>query len=425
MNVSDTLAEWVRDARQRTLTLLADLSDEQLRGSPLPALNPLLWELGHAGWFHEKWVLRRDGTPSLRSDADSLYDPSVVSHSARWNLPLPSRDDTLTYIEKVQQRVLEQLSQGSTDVSFVALTVAHEDLRGESWLATRQTLGYAPPRLQPGNTDPDAGPLPDDAEVPGGTFSLGVAADAPLYCNNEKGVHPVELKSFAIARAPVTQGEFANFVDRGGYHRPQLWSLDGLRWRQATEATQPVYWKRTTGGAWTRREFDRWVPLEPHRPMMHVNWYEAEAYCRWVNRRLPTEAEWEVAATAEPDASGGLASGKRPFPWGATPPTPATVNADGLALGALDVATLPAGDSAFGCRQMLGNVWEWTASEFQPYPGFAPGPGGEGAASCFGTYKVLRGGGWASRVRILRPTWRGYHSPDRRDIWAGFRTCAL
>jgi iron(II)-dependent oxidoreductase len=425
MTAPETLASWVRDARLRTVSLLANLSDEQLAGSHLPILSPFLWIVGHLAWYQEKWVLRRGRQPSLRPDADALYDPNSVTHSQRWKLALPTRADTLAYADEVEQRVLQRVEQGldADDSYFVLLSVFHEDVHGEVLIAARQTLGYAAPRLS--SAVPDAaGPLPGDVAIPGGTFELGATPGVPFVFDNEKWAHAVEVKPFTIARAPVTQAEFQSFVDRGGYHRPQLWCDDGWRWRQAVDATQPVYWKRNIGGGWLRRDFDQWLPLEPHRPIHHVNWYEAEAYCRWVQRRLPTEAEWEVAAAAVPDGAGGLGPRKRLLPWGDQAPSPASANLDAALLGCTDAAALPAGDSAFGCRQMIGNVWEWTASDFLPYPGFAPDPCQDRSEPWFGSHKVLRGGCWMTRARLLRNTWRHYLTPDRRDVCAGFRTCA-
>jgi iron(II)-dependent oxidoreductase len=226
------------------------------------------------------------------------------------------------------------------------------------------------------------------------------------------------LAPFRIARAPVTAEQFAAFVEDGGYAREDLWSSAGWRWRQEEGATHPVYWRPVPGG-WERRDFDRWVALEPHHPVLHVSAYEAEAWCAWADRRLPTEAEWEMAAASEP---GGR--GRRRFPWGEATPTPARANLEGLAGGVLDVAALPEGDSAWGCRQMLGNVWEWTASDFRPYPGFVPDAYRDYSEPWFGTHRVLRGGCWRTRARLLRNTWRNFYTPDRRDVWAGFRTCA-
>ncbi len=237
--------------------------------------------------------------------------------------------------------------------------------------------------------------------------------------DNEKWAHPVELKPFAIARAPVTQAAFAGFVDEDGYAHAELWSGAGWCWRGSVGATHPLYWRRE-GGGWLRRDFDRWLPLEPHRPVIHVNWFEAEAYCNWAKRRLPTEAEWEAAAACDP----AVAAGKRRFPWGNEPPDASQAQLDGYALGCRDVAELPRGDSACGCRQMIGNVWEWMASDFAPYPGFLVDPYREYSEPWFGTHKVLRGGAWPTRARLLRNTWRNFYEPDRRDIWAGFRTCA-
>ncbi len=230
----------------------------------------------------------------------------------------------------------------------------------------------------------------------------------------------MSLRPFAIARAPVTQAEFAAFVEDDGYRRSELWSESGWTWRQTAKAEQPLYWQRN-GQSWLRRDFDHWLPLEPHRPIIHVNWYEAEAYCRWASRRLPTEAEWEAAAASDPN----LTSPKRRFPWGDAPPDATRAQLDGYALGCCDVADLPDGDSACGCRQMIGNVWEWTADAFGPYPGFTPDPYRDYSQPWFGTHKVLRGGAWPTRARLLRNTWRNFYKPDRRDVWAGFRTCAI
>ena len=266
-----------------------------------------------------------------------------------------------------------------------------------------------------------AGPLPGDVEIPGGTFHLGAGRAETFVFDNEKWAHPVQARPFAIARAPVTQAEFAAFVADDGYRRAELWGQAGWRWRQAGAVLYPMHWRRE-GDGWLRRDFDRWLPLEPHRPVIHVNWYEAEAYCRWAGRRLPTEAEWEAAAAA---SGNDLSAPKRRFPWGDEPPNPTQAQLDGYGLGCCDVADHPAGDSHFGCRQMIGNVWEWTASDFSPYPGFVPDPYREYSQPWFGTHKVLRGGAWMTRSRLLRNTWRNFYQPDRRDVWAGFRTCAL
>lgn len=424
------LARWVWDARERTIELVADLTDAQIRGPRLAIVNPLLWEIGHVAWFQEKWVLRTTcGEKPIREDADALYDSIAIPHDVRWDLPLPTRTATLSYMRAVRDRIVDRLERGEPDgdVMYLALyTVFHEDMHTEAFTYTRQTLAYPAPRMRGVEASAqEAGPAAGDVEVPGGMFVLGATPDDPFVFDNEKWAHAVQITPFAIARAPVTQAEFAVFVDDGGYRRRDFWDAQGSQWREGAGADHPVYWRKD-GGVWLRRDFNEWVPLEPHRPVLHVNWYEAEAYCRWAGRRLPSEAEWEVAASTGPDPSGhGLAAWKRRFPWGDSAPTPARANLDWAAMGCVDAGAYPDGDSAFGCRQMIGNVWEWTSTPFLPYPGFEADPYEEYSLPWFGTRKVLRGGCWATRARLLRNTWRNFYTPDRRDVWAGFRTCRI
>lgn len=423
------LASWVEDARRATLALVEDLSDGELLGPRLAIINPFLWEIGHVAWFAEKWVLRHAGGCSpLSAAADSLYDSAAVAHDTRWDLPLPRRADTLGYMAAVEERVLERLAQGGLsedETYFTLLSIFHEDMHTEAFTYTRQTLGLPRPQgLFARAPSAEAGPLPGDAEVPGGRFRLGAEPESGFVFDNEKWGHELEVAPFAIARAAVTQGELAAFVEDGGYAREELWSPAGWAWRLAEGAEGPLYWRRQDG-AWLRRDFDRWVPLEPHRVAIHVGWYEADAYCRWAGRRLPTELEWEVAAAGEPDASGrALASHKRRYPWGEATPGVTHACLDFGSLGCRDAAAHPEGDSAFGCRGLFGNAWEWTATAFHPYPGFIADPYKEYSAPWFdGRHKVLRGGAWTTRSRLLRNTWRNFYEPHRRDVMAGFRTC--
>ena len=421
----------MQDARNRTLELVRDLDDAQLMGPKLPTVNPMRWEIAHVAYFYEYFILRQlYGHESVIGEsADKLYDSIAIDHDLRWDLPLLTRAETLSYLQAVYDRLAERLEGGMAteqDSFIYQFGIFHEDMHTEAFLWARQTLSYPTPVLAVA-TDVAAerarGAHPGWAEVPGGTFQLGAPRDAPFLFDNEKWAHPVALEPFAIAKAPVTNRAFQDFVDDGGYGREALWTADGWTWRRKAGAEHPVYWQRNGPGDWLVRRFDRTLPLPPDEPVIHVNWFEAAAYCRWAGLRLPTEAEWEAAALGEPAADGTLSPFKRRYPWGAAPPDPSRANLDGRALGPVDVAALAAGDSAFGCRQMLGNVWEWTADTFNAFPGFAADAYKEYSAMLFGDTKVLRGGAWTTRGRMIHGTYRNYFEAHRRDVFAGFRTC--
>jgi len=423
------IVDMLIDARERTLALVEDLDDEQIMGPRLRIVNPLRWEIAHVAWFQERWALRHlRGKEPIRAEVDLLYDSALVAHDTRWDLPLFSRKETLLYMRRVLERVIEEIGDRDTtgeELYFHLLPIFHEDMHCEAITYTRQTLGYPAPCRGPfvrpdGQSAAHAGSVRGDVEIPGGEFLLGAVPGSGFAFDNEKWAHPVRLAPFRMARAATTQSEFAEFVDDGGYERDEFWSEAGRSWRESTRAEHPVYWGRDAAGKWLRRNFDEWVGLEPHHPVLHVNWYEADAYCRWAGRRLPTEAEWEMAAAAEPGSRA-----KRKYPWGSTEPDSKRANLDWRFLGCVDVGAHPEGDSAAGCRQMTGNVWEWTADSFGPYPGFVIDPYKEYSAPWFGDHKVLRGGCWVTRSRLIRNTWRNFYTPDRRDVWCGFRTCAL
>jgi iron(II)-dependent oxidoreductase len=425
------LLRLLHDTRAHTLALLADLDDAQLEVPRLPVVNPLRWELGHIAFFYETFVVQLLGqTAPLMAAAEELYDSFQVDHEDRWSLPLPSRTDTLEYAQRVLSACAERLAGHTPDAAetyLYLLTVLHEDMHGEALTYMRQTLEYPAPHL-PEAAMPAAlggGPLPGDVDIPGGTFQLGTTPEAPFLFDNEKWAHPLEVAPFRMARAPVTNAEFAVFVEDGGYQKRAWWSYQGWVWRTKMQVQHPLYWQRS-GAQWWRRHFDTLVPVEPYAPVHHVTWYEAEAYCNWAGRRLPTEAEWEMAASAEPASDGRAITGrKRRYPWGDDPPTPAQANLDTRYLGCVDVGALPAGDSAFGCRQMAGNIWEWTADAFYPFPGYVVDyPYREYSAPWFGYRKVLKGGAWATRARLAYNTYRNFFPPARHDVLAGFRTCA-
>jgi iron(II)-dependent oxidoreductase len=430
----DQIAAWVLDAHARTVELVEDLSDEQLIGPQLATVNPLIWEIGHLAWFQERFVLRQTCQEEpILPFADAIWDSGTIPHDTRWRLQLPTRQETLTYMGEVANRVADRAAaRTGTDVvrHFALYTVAHHDMHTEAITYTRQALGYPAPPLTSvpaqasGSAEP-AGGAAGDVEVPGCRYLLGATRDQPFVFDHEKWAHPVAVPEFAIARRLVTQGEFAAFVDDRGYERPELWSTPGWEWRQAAGATQPVYWQ-LDGAGWSRRHFDVWVPLEADLAMIHVSYHEVEAYCRWARRRLPTEAEWEVVASTTPGQLGAdLVTDRRAYPWGDEFPTPAHAPLDWQGMGPSPVGAYPAGDSAHGCRQLVGNVWQWTATTFLPYPNFERDAYRDNAEPWFGSRKVLRGGAWATRSRFVRNTFRNYFTPDRRDVLAGFRTCSL
>lgn len=428
---ADVLSAWVSDARARTLQLVSDLDDQQLIGPKLPTINPLLWEIGHAAWFQEHWVLQYTASQNpIKADGERLFDSIGIEHDVRWDLPLPSRDFIFNYVLQVRDAVLELLDKGDlTDelTYFVKLSVFHEDMHTEAYTYTRQTLAYAKPTFANGILESNGlsgDNVVGDVEFSGGEIQLGATREAEFVFDNEKWAHPVSVEPFAIGRTAVSQQEFAAFVDDDGYLRPELWSDDGWQWRLKTAALHPVYWKRN-GDNWVRRHFDQWLPLEPKFPVIHVNWFEANAFCRWAGRRLPTEPEWELAATANETGGNDMTqNGKRHYPWGETAPTPESANLDWQAMGPVDATAHAAGDSQRGCRQLIGNVWEWTSTTFNPFPGFSVDAYKEYSRPCFGNCKVMRGGCWATRSRLIRNTWRNYYQPHRNDVLAGFRTCA-
>jgi len=450
----------MREFRARLLGLVTDLDDRQMIGPRIAIVNPPLWEIGHVAWTQEFWTLRhlRSEKPLLEH-GDRLYNSTDIAHDTRWELLLPTRASTLAYMNEVLERCVARIENSAElaadEFYFYWLTTFHEGMHAEALAYTRQTLGYSAPASA---TDAvparfGGGAHPGDVEIPGGKFLIGATKDFPFVFDNEKWAHQVDVKPFRIARAPVTNGEFLEFVEAGGYRERRYWSDDGWQWlesggvpqlersfakffnKQLNEPVEiaafkerldhPVYWQRLDNGRWQQRVYDRYVSLNEDLPVVHVSWYEAEAFCRWAGRRLPTEKEWEVAASGELAANGtGLSEQRRHYPWGDRAPSAELANLDWRAGGLVEVGAHASGDSAFGCRQMIGNVWEWTADTFQSYPGFTVDPYKEYSKPWFGTHKVLRGGCWATSLLLIRNTWRNFYTPDRRDVWAGFRTCA-
>jgi iron(II)-dependent oxidoreductase len=337
-------------------------------------------------------------------------------------------------MDEVRRRVRHELARATFDPAdplladgYVYKMIAqHEAQHTETVLQTIQLIRRAPDdgfAYEPARrTEPKGAAVPLDAEyavIPAGPLVMGTD-DRGFAYDNERPAHVVELPRYRIDLAPVTNAQFLAFVFDGGYRRRELWSDDGWLWLKAVRVEHPGQWTRLDDGTWAERAFGRVTPLVADRPVVHVSWFEADAWARWAGKRLPTEAEWEKAAAWDLETRVA-----RRYPWGDMPPTEDHANLDQRTFAPASVGTYPRGRSLFGCHQMIGDVWEWTASDFEPYPGFTPFPYREYSEVHFGKgYKVLRGGSWATRPIAVRNTFRNWDLPVRRQIFAGFRCAA-
>ncbi|NYV78450.1 ergothioneine biosynthesis protein EgtB [Streptomyces sp. UH6] len=411
-------------ARERTALLTSCLDDHELTAQHSPLMSPLVWDLAHVGNQEELWLLREvGGHAALRPEIDGLYDAFEHSRAERPSLPLLPPGEARRYAAEVRGRVLDLLEGAAFDDSpftadgFVFGMVAqHEQQHDETMLITHQ-LRRGPAVL----TAPDPGPAPvhggpAEVLVPGGPFVMGTS-DEPWALDNERPAHPVDVAPFYLDTAPVTNAAFLAFMEDGGYHDPRWWRPEGFAHLRARAVEAPSYWRRE-GGQWLRRRFGVTEPVPPDEPVLHVSWYEADAYARWAGRRLPTEAEWEKAARHDP------ATGRsRRYPWGDEEPSREHANLGQRHLRPAPAGSFPAGRSPLGVGQLIGDVWEWTSSDFLPYPGFAAFPYREYSEVFFGTeYKVLRGGSFAVDPVACRGTFRNWDLPVRRQIFSGFRT---
>lgn len=345
-------------SRENTLRVTAHFEGARLLGPQLAIVNPPLWEIGHVGWFQERWCLRArdDGSlgESLLPGADRLYDSSSVAHDTRWDLPLPSLAATKSYLGAVLERVMERAEKQPENEKlayFLRLATLHEDMHAEAFCYTHQTLAYPEPefgvRVKTNcYSDPEL-------SFPGGVLRMGAERGTSEFVfDNEKWAHDVEVAPFSIDACPVSNREYREYVAQGG--------------------AMPRYWRRVDG-EWQERRFDRWQPLDLEEPARHVDWNEAQAYCRWKGRRLPSEVEWQMAAA----------------------------------------------------KMHWGDVWEWTGSAFMPFPGFSPDPYTDYSQPWFHTHKALRGASFATPRRLVRPAFRNFYMAERGDVFAGFRTCRM
>ncbi len=416
--------------RRRLLGLTDPLDDDAVHRQVDRIMSPLVWDMGHVANFEELWLLRElDGRPPHDLGLDQVYNPFENPRWIRADLPILPRPEALAYLAEVRTDALGVLRRLSFDPDrpLVAggyvyrMIVQHEAQHQETILQALDLRSAPDPRPYP----PAAGrrvavPRPvDDTDrviVPGGPFLLGTDDRMAAY-DNERPRHRVDLPTFAIDRFPVTARRWHQFIAAGGYRRPELWTEQGWGWRQEAGHTAPQGWTPDGAGGWLVRRFAHLFPLDPREPVQHVCWHEANAFARWAGGRLPTEAEWEKACAWDP-----AARRSRPYPWGDTPPGPARANLDQASWGPAPVGSYPAGASAYGAEQLLGDVYEWTASPFLGYPGYSSFPYPEYSEVFFGEdYRVLRGASWATSRWVARSSFRNWDYPQRRQIFAGVR----
>ena len=383
------LAGALQDARDYTLALFECFQSAGLdapdKVPQIAIVNPPLWELGHLAWFAEWFILREALSTdpaaaqrgSLLTRGDDWFDSNTVPHGARWKLGLPSTGALKTYCHEVLARVLDKLSRVPDQAEALypyRLALAHEDMHGEAFAYTLQTLGVLQPPVLARRSIP-AWPQ-GEIRFPGGTIQLGSKPEECFVFDNEKWAHPCYVASFTLDSTLVSNAQYAEFIADGGYQHPQFWTAAGRAWLMEQERSAPRDWLRD-GRQWRCERFGMQTTLPANEPVRHISLFEAQAYCAWAGRRLPTEAEWEYAAT----------SGHAALRW--------------------------------------GDLWEWTCSPFEPYPGFEVDRYREYSAPWFMTHQVLRGASFATQARMRSDKYRNFYLPQRDDMFVGFRTCAL
>ncbi len=393
------LADALRDARAHSLALFAAYEaglGPALRVPCSPELNLPLWELGHIGWFADWWITRNPQCPLgvhadpavARSparqaargvDADGLYNSSAVAHDRRWQLHLPDANATRADLAASLDAILARLADAPEDdagLYFFRLALFHEDMHAEAAVYMAQTLGLDPfsaGAAPPPHTLASDSRKPRALQVPATDWTLGHHGPGFAF-DNELNAHAAPVAAFEIDARPVTWAQFLPFVESGSYAQRRFWGAPGWIWRLSQDRLAPRYLRQGAQG-WEQQVFGRWHPLDPAAPASHLTAFEAQAWCAWAGRRLPTEAEWAVAAQ------------HADFHW--------------------------------------GSVWEWTASAFAPFPGFAPHPYVDYSRPWFDGRPVLKGASPATVPRMRHPSYRNYFTPERNDIVAGFRSVGV
>jgi gamma-glutamyl hercynylcysteine S-oxide synthase len=412
--------EAFREARDRTLALVASVNDENLERVHSTLMSPLVWDLGHIAAFEDLWLVHRyGGRPMLREDLAEIYDAFETPRAGRGELEFLRPEAARDYLAEVRTAMLDVVDeQGVGDGLVHEMVLRHEQQHNETML---QTLALA--RLR--DYEPAAHAYPPDCpnrtvtgleliEVPAGPCSIGAPASGFAY-DNERPRHRTDVRGYLIGQSPITNATYLTFVEGGGYERREWWSAEGWSWKEEYDITRPATWTADLSAEWRLGSRE---PLAPDRPVVHISWFEADAFARAHGVRLPTEIEWEKAATWDQEQGRS-----RAYPWGDEAPAPGVhANVDQLGWGAHPAGAYPAGASPYGCLGMIGDVWEWTSTEFDGYPGFTAYPYKEYSEVFFSSgYKVLRGGSWATRARVVTPTFRNWDLPQRRQIFAGLR----
>jgi iron(II)-dependent oxidoreductase len=425
VDLKERIASELIAARDRSVGLTLEALDEpDLIAQVSPLMSPLVWDLAHIGNYEELWLLRAAaGQEAMRPEIDDLYDAFEHPRAERPKLPLLTPAESRAYIDTVRAKVLDSLDKVTltgplAEGGFVyGMVIQHEHQHDETMLATHQLRKDGPALLDPSPEEPPTGApglAGHEVLVEASPFVMGTSDDPWAY-DNERGAHTVDLPAFFMDVTPVSSGAYIAFMEDGGYDDPRWWHPDGWDWRTRTGKRAPAFWRRE-GGQWLRRRFGRTEPVPLDEPVQHVCWYEADAYARWAGKRLPTEAEWEKVASWDP-----VAGRKRRLPWG---DAGEHANLGQRMMRPAPVGSYAEGASAYGVRQLLGDVWEWTSTDFHGYPGFRAFPYKEYSEVFFGSdYKVLRGGSWATHPLACRTTFRNWDYPIRRQIFAGFR-CA-
>jgi iron(II)-dependent oxidoreductase len=419
------LAAELERVRRRSDALTVDALDEpELLSQHSRLMSPLVWDYAHVGNYEELWLLREAaGLTPMRPELDDIYNAFEHPRAERPTLPLLQRDEARSYLTTVRARVLESLETAhftadrplTADAFVHRMVIQHEHMHDETMLATHQLRRGEPVLADHAPPPAVVRSLPAEVLVSGGSFTFGTSTDPWAY-DNERPAHVLDLPPFWIDTTPVTNAAYLAFLDAGGYDDPRWWSEAGWDWRCRSGNRSPAFWIKD--GGWHRRRFGRIEALPPEQPVQHVCFYEADAYARWAGRRLPTEAEWEKAASWDP-ATGT----KRRYPWGDDAPTVRHANLGQRHLQPSPVGAYPDGAAPCGAEQMLGDVWEWTSSSFSGHPGFCVFPYREYSEVFFGPdYQVLRGGSWATDPVACRSTFRNWDYPIRRQIFVGFRT---